>query len=84
MEYFVEDTINVLKNIKENPYGIKDTYHALERAKKRSIDINTVNNCLYNGFLVGIEKSYNENSIFQLLYMHTKKDDLAIVINYIK
>ncbi|MEE0935174.1 MAG: DUF4258 domain-containing protein [Methanobrevibacter sp.] len=81
MEYYVEDTIDVLKNIKTNPYGIKDSYHALERANKRSIDLNKVNNCLYNGLLVGIEKSYNENSIFQLLYIHTKNDDLAIVIN---
>ena len=37
MDYYVEDTIDLLKNVKNNPYGIKNRYHALERAQKRSI-----------------------------------------------
>ena len=81
MEYYVEDTIDILKNIAKNPYGIKDTYHSLQRANKRSVDLNDVIKYLCNGLLVGIEKSLNENSIFQLLYHHKQKDDLAIVIN---
>ena len=40
MDYYVEDTIDTLKNIKNNPYGINDKYHALQRAQKRSIDLN--------------------------------------------
>jgi len=40
-----------------------------------------VNNYIGHGSLVGIEKSLNENSIFQLLYEHTETHDLAIVIN---
>lgn len=42
MEYYVEDTIDILKNIAKNPYGIKDTYHSLQRANKRSVDLNDV------------------------------------------
>ncbi|WP_462316371.1 hypothetical protein [Methanobrevibacter sp.] len=81
MEYYVEDTINTLKNVKNNPYGIKNGHHALDRAQKRSIDLNIVNTNICRGLLVGIEKSLNETSIFQLLYEFTEKEDLCIVIN---
>ncbi len=81
MEYYVEDAIDTLKNVKNNPYGIKDRHHALIRAQKRSIDLNIVNINLCTGLLVGIEKSLNETSIFQLLYEYTSKEDLCIVIN---
>ena len=81
MEYYVEDAIDTLKNVKNNPYGIKDRHHALIRAQKRSIDLNIVNTNLCTGLLVGIEKSLNETSIFQLLYEYTSKEDLCIVIN---
>ena len=81
MDYYVEDTIDTLKNIKNNPYGINDKYHALQRAQKRNIDLNTVNTKICNEKLVGIEKSLNETSIFQLLYEYDKKEDLCIVIN---
>lgn len=81
MDYFVEDAVETLKNIKSNPYGIKDTYHALKRAQKRNIDLNLVNNKLCQESLVGIEKSLNETSIFQLLYEYSRFEDLCIVIN---
>ena len=81
MDYYVEDTIDLLKNVKNNPYGIKNRYHALERAQKRSIDLNIVNTNICTGLLVGIEKSLNETSIFQLLYEYSAKEDLCIVIN---
>ena len=67
MDYYVEDTINTLNNVKNNPYGIKDGYHALERAQKRSIDLNIVNTKICTGSLVGIEKSLNETSILQFV-----------------
>lgn len=70
-----------MNNVRNNPYGIKDTYHALKRAQKRDINLNTVNINLNNGLLVGIEKSLNETNIFQLLYEYTKKEDLCIIIN---
>ena len=78
---YVEDTIATLENVKNNSYGIKDKYRALQRAQKRSIDLNTVNTKICNEKLVGIEKSLNETSIFQLLYEYDKKEDLCIVIN---
>ena len=37
---YVEDTIATLENVKNNSYGIKDKYRALQRAQKRSIDLN--------------------------------------------
>ena len=36
---------------------------------------------IHHGKLVGVEKSLNESCIFQLLYEHTKLDDLCIVMN---
>ncbi|MBQ2653748.1 MAG: hypothetical protein IJF83_09330 [Methanobrevibacter sp.] len=68
--------------MKNNPYGIKCSFHGINRAKKRGIDLNVVNEYIFKGKLVGIEKSFNEIGIFQLLFEHTKKYDLAIVIKY--
>ena len=79
---YVEDTIATLDNVKNNPYSIKDKYHALKRAQKRSIDLNTVNTKICSEKLVGIEKSLNETSIFQLLYEYNRKEDFCIVIIY--
>ena len=58
MDYYVEEAIDILKNVRDNPYGIKDTYHALYRARKRSIDLNDVTRSLNEGLLVGVEKSF--------------------------
>ena len=81
MDYYVKDAIDVLDNVNRNPYGIKDSFHEVNRAKSRDIDLNEVNSYICTGKLVGVEKSLNENSIFQLLYEHTDTHDLAIVIN---
>lgn len=81
INYYVNDLINTLENVKNNPYGIKDTYHSLERAQKRGVDLNEVNSCIYNGLIVGVEKSLNESNIFQILYEYNNNDDLCIVIN---
>ena len=78
---YVEDTIATLENVKNNSYGIQDKYRALQRAQKRSIDLNTVNTKICSEKLVGIEKSLNETSIFQLLYEYNRKEDLRIIIN---
>lgn len=53
----------------------------MERAQKRSVDLNVVDMNLNGGLLVGIEKSLNESSIFQLLYEYNSKNDLCVVIN---
>jgi hypothetical protein len=81
MNYYVEDAIDVLKNVKNNPYGIKDTPHVFNRSKLRDVDLNCINNYIGQGLLVGIEKSLNERGIFRLLYEHAKSFDLSIVIN---
>lgn len=81
MDYYVNDAIDVLDNVKRNPYGIKDSFHEVDRANLRDIDLNDVNSYIGQGRLVGIEKSLNENSIFQLLYEHSETHDLAIVMN---
>lgn len=73
--------INSLKKVRNNPYGIKDTYHALDRAQKRDVDLNRVNKSICNGLLVGVEKSLNESRIFQLAYEFSRKEDLCIIIN---
>ncbi len=73
--------IRNLQKVKKNPYGIKDSYHALSRAQKRDIDLNLVNKYINKGLLVGVEKSLNESRIFQLVFEHTKKEDLCLVIN---
>ena len=76
MDYYVEDTIDTLKNIKNNPYGINDKYHA-----QKSIDLNTVKTKICSEKLVGIKKYLNETSIFQLLYEYNRKEDLRIIIS---
>ena len=81
MDYYVEEVVDALNNVKSNPYGIKDSFHEFGRAKLRNINLNNVNSYIGHGNLVGIEKSLNENNIFQLLYEHTQTHDLAIVIN---
>lgn len=80
MDYYVEDIVRTLSKVKNNPYGIKDTPHSFERAQKRNVDLNLVNSSICNSSLVGIVKSFNENSIFELLYEHDKKEDLSIII----
>lgn len=81
MDYYVDDGVEILKHIKINPYGIKDTSHEMNRANLRDVNLNDINSYIYQGMLVGIEKSLNENNIFQLLYEHSETHDLAIVIN---
>ena len=83
LNYYVEDLIDSLKKVKNNPYGLKDSHHALNRAQKRGIDLNLVNKCIFDGLIVRVEKSLNESRIFELAYEHTKKEDLCIVINII-
>ena len=81
MDYFVEDAVNVIQNLRNNPYGIKDGDHSIYRAKHREIDLNLINENLCQGKLVGIEKSLNESSVFMLLYSYNHYEDLGIVIN---
>jgi len=70
-----------LDNLKNNAYGIKDREHVIKRASKRNIDINDVNELLCNHVPVGIEKTHNNSSKFQLLYDYKKNLDLCIVID---
>ena len=34
MDYGIDDLMRILKNIKNNPYGIKEAPHAFDRAQK--------------------------------------------------
>ena len=79
--YDIEDALDVLKNIKNNPYGIKDTYHAVIRSRDRSVNLELVHEKLYLEKPVVIEKEANCSSRFLLIYEYTKSRDLAIGID---
>lgn len=81
MDYNIKDLVKTLDNLKWNPYGIKDREHVFDRASERGIDVNKVTELLCTDVPVGIEKTYNHSSKFQLLYGYTKFRDLCIVID---
>ena len=81
MDYGIDDLMRILKNIKNNPYGIKEAPHAFDRAQKRGIDLNMVTQFLNDGIPVGIQKTFNDSMKFELLYEYSKFSDLSIVIN---
>lgn len=56
MDYYVDDVVEILKYVKINPYGIKDTYHERNRANLRDVNLNDINSHVCQGRLVGIEK----------------------------
>ena len=55
MDYGIDDLMRILKNIKNNPYGIKEAPHAFDKAQKRGIDLNMVTQFLNDGIPVGIQ-----------------------------
>lgn len=73
--------MKVLENVKNNPYGIKDSYHSIERSRDRFVNLNIIYNKINNEIPVGIEKEKNSSSTFLLLYEYTDKKDLAIGID---
>ena len=81
IEYNIENLRTTLINIRENPYGIKDNTHVFDRASERGIDVNYVTNALCTLVPVGIEKTHNHSSKFQLLYDYKKHRDLCIFID---
>ena len=42
MDYDIEDALNVLKNLKDNPYGIKDSPHSIIRSRDRFVDLDLI------------------------------------------
>jgi hypothetical protein len=67
MDYGIDDAIRILKNLKNNPYGIKELGHAFEQAQKRGLNLDDVTDSLNRKMPVGIQKTYNESKKFELL-----------------
>ena len=42
IDYELKDALEVLENLKTNPYGIKDIYHSINRSKDRSINLELI------------------------------------------
>lgn len=42
MDYDIEDAFNVLKNLKNNPYGIKDSSHSIMRSRDRFVNLDLI------------------------------------------
>ena len=76
--------MEVLENLKTNPYGIKDTYHSISRSKDRSINLELIYEKLCLEKPVAIEKEENASSRFLVTYKYTKSKDLAIGIDILK
>lgn len=70
-----------MENVKNNPYGIKDSHHSIDRARDRSITLNTIYEKIHTQIPVGIEKEKNSSTTFLLLYEYSDQKDLAIGID---
>jgi hypothetical protein len=73
--------LEILENIKNNPYGIKDSYHSIERSRDRSINLDTIYEKISDELPVGIEKEKNSSSTFLIIYEYNDLKDLAIGID---
>ena len=81
IDYSVKDALNVLENLKNNPYGIKTTDHLIIRCKDRFVNLDTIYGKLSEEIPVGIEKEMNASSRFLLLYKYSDVKDLGIAID---
>ncbi|WP_409200472.1 hypothetical protein [Methanobrevibacter sp. DSM 116169] len=81
VDYSISDVFKVLICLKKNLYGIKFIKHAENRIKKRKINQEIIFNILLKNKPVGIQKTHNESSKFELIYEYTKSHDLYIIIN---
>ena len=81
IDYSVKDALNVLENLKNNPYGIKTTDHLIIRYKDRFVNLDTIYGKLSEEIPVGIEKEMNASSRFLLLYKYSDVKDLGIAID---
>ena len=75
--------MQILNNLKNNPYGIRHSNHFLKRARYRDVDINVVNEKLLSEIPVGIQKTLEYGNRFELIFEFTKYEDLYIVVDII-
>lgn len=80
IDYGIDDALNVIKNIRNNPYGIKTTYHCIIRTRDRFVNLDLVYNKLCQEIPVGIEKEAMSSNRFLLIYCYTQYRDLAVAI----
>lgn len=83
MGYNINYLIDVLNNIKSNPYGIRHTGHYLKKSAYRDVDMNVVNKKLLSEVPVGIQKTLGYDNRFELIFEYTKYEDLYIVVDII-
>lgn len=81
MDYDIEDAFKVLKNLKNNPYGIKDSPHSIIKSRDRFVNLDLIYRKLSQEKPVAIEKEANSSSRFLLIFEYTKFRDLAIAID---
>ena len=70
-----------MRNIKNNPYGIKNTKHSIIRTRDRFVNLDLVYKKILQEKPAGIEKDANSSSRFLLLYPYSKFKDLSIAID---
>ncbi|MBR0271783.1 MAG: hypothetical protein IJQ68_07330 [Methanobrevibacter sp.] len=80
-DYTTEDVFKILNNIRNNPYGVKDSKHMMGRINKRDLDANEIIKKVYQEIPVGVQKSYNTSNKFELIYEFSTKEDLYVIIN---
>ena len=83
MGYNIDYLIDVLNNIKSNPYGIRHTDHYLKKSAYRDVDMNLVNEKLSSEVPVGIQKTLGYDNRFELIFEYTKYEDLYIGVDII-
>ena len=80
MEYTKDDVPNILQNVKNNPYGIKDTDHLIVRSRDRFVNLDLIYKKILTEKPILIEKTTKDSNKFLLIYKYTKLKDLCIVI----
>ena len=83
MDYDINYLMEILNNIKSNPYGIRHTSHFLKRAAYRDVDLNFVTKKLLSEVPVGIQKTLGYGNRFELIFEYAKYEDLYIVVDII-
>ncbi|MBQ6098500.1 MAG: hypothetical protein IJL02_01385 [Methanobrevibacter sp.] len=72
MSYDINYLMQTLKNIKDNPYGIRYTSHFLKRSFYRNVDMDLLNRKLLSEVRVGIQKTLGYDNRFELIFEYTK------------
>jgi hypothetical protein len=80
-DYTIEDALNIIESLKDNPYGINFIRHFYFRSKLRDITEDEITIKINTETPVEIHKTKNYDNRFGLTYEFDKTKDLYIFID---